>query len=446
MRKPARPPSLWNANAMAGLLLYRALTGLGAPLINHFLRRRLAAGKEHPERFGERQGIASRARPRGPLAWIHAASVGEAQSALALIEKMLRSRIDLHILITTGTVTSARILAERLPPRSFHQFAPVDRLVWVRRFLDHWDPDMAIWIESEFWPNLISETAERRIPAVLVNGRISRKSAANWRYLPGFIRNIVSEFELCVAQSEDEAARFRRLGANPVHCVGNLKFSAAPLPVDEAELERLAAMVGARPFWLAASTHPGEEAIIADAHMRLRAQFGDLLTIIVPRHPARGAAIARDLAARDLVVSRRTDSPDIESGVDIHIADTLGELGLFYRLAGIVFVGGSLRRHGGHNPLEPAQLDCAVLYGPDMANFTTIAEQLAQAGAATQIEDAQTLGQAVARFLDDPAARQSAATAAAQIANANTTVVDRVLELLQPLIDGLPAGDPDARA
>ncbi|PPR19025.1 MAG: 3-deoxy-D-manno-octulosonic acid transferase, partial [Alphaproteobacteria bacterium MarineAlpha10_Bin3] len=195
-----------------------------------------------------------------------------------------------------------------------------------------------------------------------------------------------------------------------------------------------------------ASTHPGEEATIADAHVRLRARFGDLLTIIVPRHPARGPAIARDLAARNLIVSRRAESGHIDAGVEIHIADTLGELGLFYRLAGIVFVGGSLRAHGGHNPLEPAQLGCALLHGPDMANFAAIARQLAQIGAATQIRDAQTLAQAVARFLDDPSARHDAATAAALIASDNTNVVDRVLELLQPLIDGLPAGDPDARA
>ncbi len=431
---------------MAGLMLYRGLTGLGAPLIDHLLRRRLAAGKEDPKRFTERQGIASRRRPHGPLAWIHAASVGEAQSALALIEKMLRARTDLHILITTGTVTSAKILAERLPPRSFHQFAPIDRLVWVRRFLDHWEPDMAIWIESEFWPNLISATAERRIPAVLVNGRISRKSAANWRFLPGFIRDIVGEFKLCLAQSEDEAARFRRLGADPVHCVGNLKYSATPLPVDEAERLRLTKALAARPFWLAASTHPGEEAVIADAHGRLRARFPDLLTIIVPRHPARGPAIARELAERGLRVSRRADGGTVDSGVELHIADTLGELGLFYRLAGIVFVGGSLRAHGGHNPLEPAQLDCAVLHGPDMANFAAVARQLAEAGATTQIDDAAGLARAVERLFDDPALRQSAATAAAQTASANIAVVDRVLELLLPLINSLPARDPDAGA
>ena len=167
---------------MSGLALYRGLTGLGAPLIVHLLRRRLSAGKEDTNRFPERRGIASRPRPFGPLVWMHAASVGEAQSALSLIEKMLRVRTDLHILVTTGTVTSAGILADRLPPRSFHQYVPVDRLPWVRRFLDHWEPDMAVWIESEFWPNLISETAERGIPAILVNGRISKKSVANWRW------------------------------------------------------------------------------------------------------------------------------------------------------------------------------------------------------------------------------------------------------------------------
>jgi 3-deoxy-D-manno-octulosonic-acid transferase len=428
-----------------GLSVYRSLTGLGAPLIVHLLRRRLRAGKEDSIRFPERRGIASRPRPFGPLVWMHAASVGEAQSALSLIARMLRVRTDLHILVTTGTVTSAAILADRLPPRSFHQYVPVDYLPWVQRFLDHWAPDMAVWIESEFWPNLISETAARGIPAILVNGRISKKSVANWQYLPGFIRGIIGKFRLCLAQSDDEADRFRHLGANPVHCVGNLKFSADPLPAQEPELRRLATRVDGRPRWVAASTHPGEEALAAEANRHLRQRYPDLLTIIAPRHPARGPGIAAELGKSGIRVALRSNGDDIDSTTEIYIADTLGELGLLYRLADIAFIGGTMDSHGGHNPLEAAQLDCAVLHGPDMANFTTVAQQLAEADAAQVVTDAASLAAAVKALLDDPRRRDTVARAAADVAMANVEVVDRVMEFLLPYIDALPAEEPDAR-
>lgn len=430
---------------MVGLALYRGLTGLGTPLINFYMNRRLAVGKEDPVRISERRGIASRPRPEGPLAWVHAASVGEAQSALSLITKMLRARIDLHILVTTGTVTSAKLLAERLPPRAFHQFVPVDQYRWVRRFLDHWEPNLAIWIESEFWPNLIGEIAERNIPTVLVNGRMSRKSAANWRLLPGFIGDLVGEFRLCLTQTEDEAKRFRKLGADPVKCVGNLKFSAAALPVDEEELQRVGAQIGDRPHWLAASTHPGEEVLAVRAHEILRARYPDLLSIIVPRHPARGPQIAQEIADRGLRLSRRAVGEPIGPADDIHLADTLGELGLFYRLSDIAFIGGTMGSHGGHNPLEPAQLGCAILRGPDMANFATVAQQLAAAGATTGIRDAASLADAVASFLDDADARRTAADAAAAVAQANASVVDSVIAELEPFLEAIPPGNSDAR-
>lgn len=429
---------------MAGQMLYRGLTEIGAPLIHLYMQRRLKNGKEDPARFSERRGIASRDRPEGPLAWVHAASVGEAQSALSLITKMLRARIDLHILITTGTVTSANLLAERLPPRSFHQFVPVDRHRWVQRFLDHWEPNMAVWIESEFWPNLLTQTAERNIPTVLANGRISRKSAANWRMLPGFIGDIVGGFRLCLTQTDEEAERFRALGADPVKCVGNLKFSAAALPVEENALAKVAEQVEDRPHWLATSTHPGEELLVAETHGILRERHPDLLTLIVPRHPARGAQIAKEIGIKGLRVSRRAAGEAIDRTLDIHIADTLGELGLFYRLSDIAFVGGTMTHHGGHNPLEPAQLDCAILHGPDMANFSTVAGQLAAAGATTEIGDAETLAAAVSLFLDDPDARQSAAAAAADVARSNASVVDSVIEELKPFLDALPPGNSDA--
>ncbi len=431
---------------MAGLSLYRGLTELGAPFIDMYMQRRLNNGKEDPDRITERRGIASRERPEGPLAWVHAASVGEAQSALSLITKMLRARIDLHILITTGTVTSAKLLAERLPPRSFHQFVPVDRARWVQRFLDHWEPNMAVWIESEFWPNLIAQTTARNIPTVLANGRISRKSAANWRMLPGFIGNIVGAFRLCLTQTEEEAERFRALGADPVKCVGNLKFSAAALPADEAELAALTEQVGTRPHWLAASTHPGDEELVAEAHGILKEKYPGLLTIIVPRHPSRGQQVAKEVAAHGFHISRRAIGDPVSAADDIHIADTLGELGLFYRLSQIAFIGGSMARHGGHNPLEAAQLDCAILHGPDMANFATVAQQLGEADARTVIQDAPTLAHAVAGLLDDEQRRRSVSDAAAKVAQSNAAVVDSVIEELKPFLDALPAGNSDARA
>ena len=431
---------------MAGLAVYRGLTELGAPLIDMYMRRRLESGKEDPDRISERRGIASRNRPDGPLAWVHAASVGEAQSALSLITKMLRERIDLHILVTTGTVTSAKLLAERLPPRSFHQFVPVDRHRWVQRFLDHWEPNLAVWIESEFWPNLIAQTAARNIPIVLANGRISRKSAANWRMFPGFIGDMVGVFRLCLTQTDEEAARFRSLGAAPVKCVGNLKFSAAALPFEEAELAALRQQTGKRPYWLAASTHPGEEALAVEVHRILRKRFAGLLTLIVPRHPSRGPKIFEEIAAPDLRISRRAAGGVIAATDDIHLADTLGELGLFYRLAGIAFVGGSMAQHGGHNPLEAAQLDCAVLHGPDMANFKTVAQQLADAKATVVVRDAASLADAVAGFLENHETRQTTAVAAAEVARSNASVVDSVIEELKPFLDALPPGNSDARA
>lgn len=431
---------------MTCLALYRGVTNVGRPLINYFLRRRLAKGKEHPERFEERRGEASRIRPSGPLVWIHAASVGEAQSALTLIQHMLRRRTDLHILVTTGTVTSAKIMADRLPARSFHQFVPVDRLSWIRRFLDHWEPDLAIWVESEFWPNLIHETADRNIPMALVNGRISQRSFSNWRQAPGFIGAVLGCFRLCLTQTDDEAIRLRALGATRVLCHGNLKYSAEPLPVEEHEWDVLSETLEGRPVWLAASTHPGEEAIVADAHAKIRASVPGLLTLLVPRHPDRGLEIADMMTSRGFKVARRALGDLIDDTVEIYIADTLGELGLFYRLTNIAFIGGSMFDHGGHNPLEAAQLDCAVLTGPDMANFASVAMELRDAQATIEISNAPTLAATVTRLLGDEAAVDALAEAAATVAAKNYAVVDSVMESLAPFLDALPREDPYASA
>jgi 3-deoxy-D-manno-octulosonic-acid transferase len=423
---------------VSALTLYRALTTLLGPAIMLYLLRRLAAGKEDRARFAERRGEASRARPDGPLVWVHAASVGEAVSMLALIDKLVAERPSLSVMVTTGTVTSARLLATRLPEgRAWHQYVPVDRPAYVRRFLDHWRPDLALWVESELWPNLILETSARSVPLVLVNGRMSAESFQGWQRWPGIIRPVLGAFDLCLGQDVVQAERLRQLGAQRTLCVGNLKAAAGPLPVSEAELARLAAQAAGRPLWLAASTHAGEEEAAAEAHRVLKQRWPDILTIIVPRHPARAGAIAAMLKRSGLTVARRSPAEPIDAGTEIYLGDTLGELGLFYRLAAVAFIGGSLAPMGGHNPLEAALLDCALLHGPDMSNCAGIARDLASAKAALTVHDGAGLGAAVAQLLGDPVERARLAAAALEVAANNRAVLDAVLERIAPWLDRL---------
>ena len=420
-------------SSMSPLWLYRAITYAGAPFIKALLQRRLSAGKEDLDRFSERKGIASVPRPDGKLIWLHAASIGESQSSLALIERLLSGRPDLHVLQTTGTLTSARLMQDRLPERSFHQFAPIDRLPWVRRFLDHWQPDMALWMESELWPNLVLEARRRNIPSVLVNARMSNRSFHRWRRFSGTARKLLQSFSMSLAQTEEQAAYLRQLGADPVMYLGNLKFSATPLPFESTALDTLAAAVAGRPVWLAASTHAGEEEIAATVHTRLTKTWPDLLTVIVPRHPARGDQIAQELRARGFTVTQR--SCDGNSLADIYIGDTLGELGLFYRLSKIAFIGGSMAHHGGHNPLEAAQLDCAVVLGPDMGNFATVARGLLETKAALQASTTDEIVESVSTLLHNGTERDLMAAAAADIAIRNADAVERIHDEISRLMD-----------
>ncbi len=426
---------------MTGLALYRGLTWIAAPLVQAYLGRRLARGKEDPERMPERRGVASRARPDGPLVWLHAASVGEAQSSLALIDGLLARREDISVLVTSGTVTSARMLQQRLPPRALHQFVPVDVPSWIRRFLDHWRPDLALFVESEIWPNTIRETAARNCPLILVNGRLSLRSHDMWRRAaPGTIRALLGCFALCLGQTEEDCRRLAALGARRVEQPGNLKYAAAPLPFDQRELARLRKATAGRTPWLAASTHPGEEDVVADVHEILRATTPALLTIVAPRHPERGPEIEAMFCQRGLTVSRRAAGHALSRDTDIYLADTLGELGLLYRLADIAFIGGSMVGVGGHNPLEAAQLDCAILHGPDMANFQTIAADLRAAGAALEITDAADLADRLGELFGDAGLRDRLANGARKVTAANSDAVERVIEALKPWLNGLGAG------
>lgn len=428
--------------AVGWLTSYRALTALGGPLISMHLKRRLARGREHQARFGERMGRPSRPRPAGILVWIHAASVGEAQSSLTMIVRLLASRPDMHILVTTGTVTSAALLERRLPAKCLHQFAPVDRRVWVRRFLRHWKPDLGIWIESELWPNMIAESAARGMPMALVNARMSDRSFLNWKRAPGLVRHLLRAFDVCFGQTEADAERFAELGARRVMCAGNLKAAAPPLPAEADEVATHAALLKGRPVWIAASTHPGEEEIVLDAHARLAERHPDLMTILAPRHPSRCDEVAAMVADRGISIARRSTTAEPEPDTGVYLIDTIGELGLFYRLAPVALIGGSLRGgHGGHNPVEAAQLETAILHGPDMSNFSALAAALADADGATTITDADSLSAAVSRLWNDPDELAARVAAAETLAAGNQTVVDRVAELVLPLLPQRPLDD-----
>ena len=352
------------------LTLYRIATELGSPIIRLYLKRRIVKGKEDHKRLGERKGKSSTPRPVGTLIWVHAASVGESLSMVPLIEWLLKNDKLLHVLLTTGTVSSAKLMGNRLPRRAFHRYVPIDRINYVRRFLYHWKPDMALWAESEFWPNLILETQNLGIPMILVNGRISPKSFAGWKKARAIIFRLLQNFELCLGQTEEDAERLRLLGAKRYKCLGNLKFAVSPLPADTNELLKLQQHMDGRPCWLAASTHSGEEKIVAYVHTELKKKYKSVLTILAPRHPAREPEITSMLMKQNcLTVAHRSkgDTPSRET--DIYLVDTLGELGLFFRLSDIVFMGKSMVPLGGQNPLEALKLGCAVIHGPHMTIF-----------------------------------------------------------------------------
>ncbi|WP_428485670.1 3-deoxy-D-manno-octulosonic acid transferase [Rhodopila sp.] len=433
---PARPTPASNVLASGWAVAAMLL----APAVRLNLRRRAANGREIAARLPERRGIDPTPRPAGRLLWMHAASVGETLSILPVLEA-LRHRIT--VLLTTGTVTSQALLDRRLPELGLagdvlHRFAPLDVPAWIARFLSHWRPDAACFVESELWPNQLAACQARGIPLMLVNARMSDRSFLRWQRAPGLARSTLSRFSHIQARGEQDAARLRRLGAADVDCPGDLKFAALPLPVDPSELDRLNRDLSGRPVWLAASTHPGEEALVAAAHRLMAQTHPGLLTIIAPRHPDRGPALAAALNAP----RRAAGQPLPAEG--LWIADTMGELGLWYRLAPIAFVGHSLLPPGGgQNPLEPARLGCAIAVGPHCGNFTDHVALLRSAGALTEVADAARLARFVTAMLDNPAQRRHLGAQAAAVAQRHAGLPKRtaetLLSLLRPSATGRPA-------
>jgi 3-deoxy-D-manno-octulosonic-acid transferase len=414
------------------LRLYRRLSAAAAPLAPAVIKRRLKQGKEDPARVGERRGVSDDVRPNGPLVWIHGASVGEVLAAAALIEKL--RELNLRILLTSGTVTSAAIVAKRFPPDIIHQYVPYDSPRYVARFLDHWRPSLALFIESDLWPNLILSSAARRLPMVLINGRMSHRSFPRWRRLNATISALLGRFDICMAQSQADAERFSALGSRNVITTGNLKLDVPAPPADAAKLERLMSVTRGRPIIVAASTHPGEEDMLVDAHRALAGLFPSLLSVVVPRHPDRGAAIARIVGATGLRVGLRSHEELPTAATDIYVADTMGELGLFYRLAPIVFMGGSLVPHGGQNPIEAVKLGASVVHGPHVFNFADVYEALDKAGGARVADTPEALIKQLGRLLADPAAREISVAASTRVVEQLGGALERTLAALEPYL------------
>ena len=382
--------------------LYAAATVLAWPLIRLIMWQRVKQGKEDGQRIGERFGRISTPRPTGPIIWVHAASIGETVSILSLVERLLVDFQLVNVLITTVTRSSGEILEKNLSGKLFHQFVPIDRPGEINSFLDHWDPDVAIWVESELWPNLLTAVQGRGIPIFLVQGRISEKSFRHWRFLRWLVRPLLEGFSRVLVQTPEDADRYRALGAVEPVVTGSLKYSSPPLKIDKIELAQINLRLGGRPCWVAASVHPGEFSLLRDAHLMIRRRFPNLLTIVVPRHPIAGASMERSALDADISGAVRSRAEEITEETEIYIGDSFGELGIFYEICPIAFVGGSLVPHGGQNPLEAIQLGCVVLLGPHMFNFSQIVSDLASEDALVSVGSAASLADKISEFLESP--------------------------------------------
>ncbi len=412
--------------------IYNALIAILYPLIiQGYVNKRKQNGKEDVARFNERIGKPKKERPEGKLFWLHGASVGESVSMLPLINKILETYPDAHVMVTTGTVTSADVMQKRLPERAFHQFIPIDNPIFTARFIKYWQPDVALWFESEFWPAVLSSIKRKNIPLILINGRISNKTFKRWQQFDFICKELLSCFTMCLGQSEEDAYRLRVLGAKNTSCLGNLKYAGLPLPVDEKAKKELMKKIGKRKFWLASSTHDDEEIRIAKVHKRLKETFPDLLTIIVPRHPNRGVEITEEIKKLELSTALRSKNENLTDKTDVYIGDTIGEMGLWYNLAKIVFIGGSLIPHGGQNFIEPSRVRDAVIVGPHMHNFTDAMNRAKKADAIMQVSDTLELQELLTQLLENETLLDAKCSLAYNWAASETKVLDGIMDKIK---------------
>jgi 3-deoxy-D-manno-octulosonic-acid transferase len=421
--------------ARAILTTYRWAGAAAYPLIGGYVAWRASKGKEDRARRRERYGITRKARPEGPVVWMHAASVGETNAVAPLIERILG--FGIHVVLTTGTVSSAQVAERRFGNRVIHQYVPLDLKPAVSNFLDHWLPDLAIIAESELWPMTILELGARRVPQVLVNGRLSDRSFRSWKKRAYLAEALFENLAHVIAQSDLDGERFSILGARPVTVSGNLKVDTDPPRADEKALAQLKAQIGARKTWAAVSTHDGEEKLAGEIHAMLKPRHPGLLTIVVPRHPERSDLLTQEFIAAGLSVARRSLGDPIRPETDILLGDTIGEMGLYLRLTEIAFVGRSLTSEGGQNPLEPAMLNTAVLAGRNVQNFREAYQRLIDAGGAKLVRDRDMLAGGVNFLLKNPEMRQKMMTAGSTTVEEMRGALAKTLKVLEPFLQPL---------
>ena len=436
-RPPQKIAPLWNYPLKPGLGLktYQSLTGLARPLAPYIFKYRLSKGKEIEEREQERYGQATLARPDGLLWWFHAASVGETNAILPLMETLLTRHPNLSIVLTTGTITSAKLAEERLPERAIHQFVPLDTKPFINKFLDHWRPSLAAFVESEIWPNLILTADRKNIPLVLINGRMSKRSYKRWFKKPRLARPLFGRFNSVLAQSQVDANRFIALGAETVINSGNLKIDAPALKYNEDDFQQLKTALANRPLLVAASTHKGEETIIAQAHKLIALDYPDFLTIIIPRHAERRDEIMSELEEENLSLQLRTTAPVPARQTNIYIADTMGEIGLFYALTKMAYIGGSLVPHGGQNPIEAIKLDTTILSGPHVANFGSSYHELFSRGGAIKVTNWEELAAKTIDLLKNPSQHEDMKKGAQDSLNYLKGAMDITLQTLETYLE-----------
>lgn len=411
--------------------LCERLIPLAAP---SYLDRRQTRGKEDPNRLQERYGHPTKDRPQGKLVWIHGASVGESLSSLSLIEKLLEARPDLYVLSTSGTLSSARLLEKRLPDRAFHQFLPLDVPSWCEKFLNHWKPDLVLWMESEIWPNTLLSAHKHDIPVLLLNARLSPNTHKRWQLFPKSFEKILSCFNTILTQTSEQEALFTQAGAKHVETTGNIKFCANPLPWDKNQEAHLIPRLEKRSLWVGASTHPGEEILLAQAHKALKKEFPNLLTIIIPRHPERAPEIRQSLTDFG-AVAQRSMKEEITPHTDFYLVDTLGELGLFFHLSDLVFLGGSLVPIGGHNLIEPAQLNCTLLHGPHMFKQEELMYHFYRNEASVKVINVEHLISEGARLLGNKEQRQELAQKALDVVHSQSTCIQKIWQNILPFVE-----------
>ncbi len=424
--------------------IYKTITGLSEPVLPLIIKNRIKKGKESPERYTEKFGIPSKERPNGNVIWIHGASIGEAQSALILLNRITEIYPNINFLMTTGTLTSAKLMEKKLPSNAMHQFFPLDHPNYIQTFLNHWKPDLILWMESELWPNTLHIIKEKKIPAMLINARMSNRSFKTWRLFPSMINKMTLTFEKILCQSEQNFENYKKLGAKNAINTGNIKYAASPLECNKDELKKLLNTTHHRPLWLYASTHNNEESIACDIHTRLKKQFSDLLTIIVPRHPDRQNQIIETLAKyKYLNIEFRSSQikKTPSKNTDIYIADTLGELGLFYRLSPISCIGRSFSNDGGggHNPIEAAQLGSVVLHGPKVQNLQDIYDDMDRDNISIQANTPDALASTLTDFLGNRAKLEQLQNSSVKYSRGKSQVIENILKHIMPTIEQIGA-------